>query len=572
MSRSKWLSTIAAFGILALTCAPVNDPTTDYNNAKIIPSKSLSSLPSIIKADSAYQCTAFVQLPGLVDSFKAVIMQGTSVTTLREDSLGDDDSLVTFTLDLYSPGDFFIKIYLYIGNGTVDSLVKNFGINSFIPEVSADSVLYHIRIGDSLRITITVYDPDGDFKQFILYQDSIGGTGSIVPVSSKNDSIALYSTMVHMPVFDTLVLVAQAVDSAGNGSQPLTFHVAGYDTAAPACTLLSIKSAPGDTLVRSLPCSLYVLVKDKLPIDTLTFAQRDSIPIDMLINGDTGWIAISKLDSGSHNYIIKASDRNGNRYSIMIRIHYTGTKTYPPKINARLTNQIDSTGHPFRDIPLDSCVDINAYAPYTIDSLRWTLIDVDTVSNKYILLTLDTITRTVHIACPDTYWSGSRTVMFVVTSPGNLMAGKNVTFIKIDEPPLFVWSGQCRSIGKSFDTIFVDTIVSDPDDRPYSLSWTIDTSKARYFTYKALYSSFLPLKKMAGLSPINPIEQLPIRMYWTRRWAIIPKSGVILPTGAMTDTLVITASDKTTSIKENYILKWSSLCNIMIIKDPRFGR
>jgi hypothetical protein len=418
----------------------------------------------------------------------------------------------------------------YRENGTVDTLVISLSMR-YPPNVTPDSAVYHSYVKKPTEVKFHIADPDGDIFICQVWVDSATGqpTTTILTGATSTDTQNVTGLS-----FDTLVVFARAIDSAGNASPMAQCTVIVQDTLKPVITEYHITPSTGDTAVRTLPCNLYVRIADDSPIDSAKFTDSAGMPIQpMSITRDSAHVLVASLDSGKHVYQVVAWDKAGNRGTRILPILYTGKVAY----KFTFSNIIDRTANEnvaFPAINLNNCVSISPTTgiPATWkDSIQWQILE--TKPDSGLKAAFSQTTKTVTFAVPDSEWSGSEAFTFIADWPNMAAgyAGATFTINPVNDPPRITWKGQRKSRLEDWDTVYADKCASDPDNPVTSLTWTQDTAVGKFFTLSWNYTYL-------QRPPLPPIP------LWMRTWTIVSKPGtVIMRTWTGKDTLRMTVRD-----------------------------
>lgn len=175
---------------------------------------------------------------------------------------------------------------------------------------------------------------------------------------------------------------------------------------------------------------------------------------------------------------VQTSFQNGGTYKVILKVDdddggsdvdtaYVSIQNNPPIIENIPDQTVNES---------ESFTPINLYRSVTDpdnsdDQIGWTFLNVQNliISNEYDSL--------LFIAVIDSEWNGTESIMFIATDPGQLSdtTWVNFTIIPVNDPPRVgiisvpaIYEGE-----ESFEFIFLDTHVSDPDNDNNELSWTV---------------------------------------------------------------------------------------------------
>jgi hypothetical protein len=521
-------------------------------------------LPSKMTVFREYPCSLRVTFPQLVDSIRVmfrIARVDVPVSTIKDVTAAD--SLLAFPLTVTESGQDSLAVAVFCGGIKADSLKRKLVIQ-YPPTIAPDSMAYHTYVKDTVPVKFAVTDLDGDIRDCKVWVDSTAGTAVSPPVGT-NHAQASVSFKVSASGFDTILVFAQAIDSAGNGSAFAQCTVFVLDTAKPKLSLVRITPSTGDTTVRTLPCNVYVRIQDDSPIDSARFVDSAGLSIhQMTIISDTARALVAALDSGKSTYRVSAWDRAGNAGTLAIPINYTGNVLYKFTFSGIVDRTVNENGI-FPSVNLNSSVTITPNPGITTwkDSIQWQILE--TKPDIGIRATLDTVTNIVSFAVPDSEWSGTESFTFVADWPGMAAgyAGATYTINPINDPPSIKWKGSCMKT--AFDSLIViaDTCAVDPDNKSSTLAWSQDTSRSNYF--QLLFLTGTRLAKTTGAIVIDPVIDTKI-ITWNRQWKIVPKPGIKFltlikgETWAGTDTLRVTVSDGALSRTADVIVRVTSTC------------
>jgi hypothetical protein len=542
----------------ALFCgSDLQDPWTDPASSKIIDDRSLTGFPPAVNEFQTYPCSLYVLLPALSDSIRVVALATDGDIVLWQlGSLSAVDSAISLSVTIPAGAQSPIRAYLYRKNGTVDSMVKTMQVRR-PPSAAPVTERYSTYVNVPVHPVFSITDPDGDIRSCQIWIDSTTGQAIVPPLTRTSATQATVTCAVTVPSFDTVEVLAQAVDSAGNGSAFARCTVFVMDTAKPRMTFMRLSPSSNDSVVNKVPCSLFVKIKDDSPIDSAVYAVNPFVKRPMTMINDTVALAvIAELDSGANFYEAQAWDRAGNKGTTMVHIFYTGTTVYQFIFSNIIDRTINEDGT-FPSINLDSSITLNPPPVGNPDwkaAIAWQILE--TKPDSGIKPVLDPTTRVVTFAVPDSEWSGAESFTFIAAWNGIATgyAGAIYRINPINDPPVITWKGVTKlAKAANFDTILADKCVSDPDNAASTISWSQDTTFGHIYTLEWL--SRLIIGSPATPAPSIPIERISL---WNRRWAIVAKNAKWRPvTGTIyTDTLRVIARDPgALSDTQNVIIK-----------------
>lgn len=521
-------------------------------------------IPDTIYGNSSYTFQIKYSCPDLVDSISVRLTTDFITDSLLIRSKTEkSDSLLFFSFSAARPGQYIFSTILHKKGGYVDSTLSETVANNFFPEIKALSPQISAYAGDSVTIEFEAVDPDGNLNRCFFYIDSIGAQGIIRNFEKTDDTTGKAEIKISTTGFDSISVFAYAEDSTKNASSFTSSIVFVKDTIDPVLEVISVSPVFGnDYTVPDLPCTIKVSVTDQSAIDSVLFNNQY-----MSLVKDTAMLITSLIDSGLNDYKIRAWDRASNNSSISVSINYTGGKVFAPRINSNLYSRTIDENQVFSTIYLDSCIDIEEDAPYNHDSCEWTISEEE--ENDKLVMSFDTTERIVTICVPDSEWNGSEIFIFSVSAPGGAVDQKPVIFTvnPINDPPVIV-SGtyQCKPVGTSFDTILIDTCVTDPDNDIKTLTWSFDSSSGNILEFKKVMRGIVinPLFKQKNSSDNSTQTEIPNLIpfnTWTRKVVAQVKESTILPMAPFSDTLSATVNDGDNSVTRSFIFTWKNSCN-----------
>jgi hypothetical protein len=521
-------------------------------------SVTLTGLPSAINENQEYPCSLYVFLPALSDSLAVMIrVSGGDRVLWWLSPLSAADTATSLSLYFPTGVQSPLRVYLYRKNGTIDSLVKAVVVRH-PPSASPDAERYSTYVNVPAHPVFSLTDPDGDIRSCQIWIDSTTGQAIVPQLTWVSATLATVTCAVSSPSFDSMIVFAQALDSAGNASAVAQCMVFVADTAKPVLTLLNITPSTGDTMVRTLPCTIEVRLQDDSPIDSARFADSAGLSVQqMTITGDTASAVIATLDSGMHVYRVTAWDRAGNAGTLVIPIKYTGNVLYKFTISGISDRTINENGT-LPSINLNNSVTIapNPGISTWKDSIQWQVLE--TKPGIGIVATLNPATKVVSFAVPDSEWSGVESFTFLANWPDMAMgnAGATYTINPINDPPVITLKAINKIAKRSFDTIWADTCVRDPDHKPSTISWTQDTTRGKIYTLQ--WISRLGIIGEPAAAPPAMIDGGILIDLWTRKWNVVTKNpkSMFIVGSTYTDTLRLIARDGANAVdSQNVIIK-----------------
>ena len=509
------------------------------------------SVDSLVVMATPYLCTALVALPVLADSFAVRSMKGSKDSLLasggRPTQVTPDTGAIVFPFSLTASGTYTIRVYAFKSRVVQDSLVKT--IAGFtVPQINPVFPVYRVLFGDSASVRFHVTAPDSDLLGYSTFFTLGADTSNsqrvdvLYPFSARvgEDTImrVLLRPLLRVGLAAPLVCYAQAVTRSYVYSSVAACSVYVADTMRPKITLLAPHVNPVDSIVK-LPDSIIVKATDTWAVDSVTING-----VKMLLKNDSlgQYLAVvSALNQGVTFDTIIAWDKAHNTDTVVMALKYGGPPAYPPKI--KNLDRIVREGRVFDTLFLDTCITItdpDVVAGSAADSayrkeLTWIITDSSGTTIPY-----NATTRKFFVPVKaDSEWVDTFNLNFKVIATGGLSDSRVETFMvyEVPDPPKITLDNlQVKFMGIPFDTLFLDTCASDPDNASSTLDWTFKNGK--YFQVDSL---------MSFLLPITHVSQIIIRpRFFTRKIVITPDTTKINPTSWVgSDTLTFTVTDPT---------------------------
>jgi hypothetical protein len=555
----------AAAAAFLITCSSPSNPYTNPGNATL-GETALPPASSTLDAHSAYPCSVQVILPQYVDTIIVILSEKGAVDTLFvRDSAKSDSPWVAFTLNPSSAGTCSLTIILVRSNGTRDSSSFAFAVQDLSPVAVAVPDTVRGYLGGSVTVRFSLRDPGKKLRScfFDRQTNDTTVTDTVLNFGINTDTVTVTRTYADSMLFAGLVhpfiIFCQAINDDSLVSARVACTVFVSDTTVPSLVLLA------DTVdtIRTLPVTIKAIVHDNWGIDSVQFNSHD-----MTLTGDTALLAVSTLDSGKSIDTVVAFDKGGNSTIVLFPLTYSGHKTYPPHIKD--VSKSVNEGHHFDTLFLDTCVTmgnpliIDSIA-YKRDSLDWVITDSNGIIVKTVLRGSPISARKFFVSPPaDTEWAGAIPFMFKASTPGGLEDVKMVTYTvaEVADTPQIILGTQCTGLGGTFDTLFLDTCGFDPDNKSSTLSWTF--KPGTYFQVDSIITCNGLLKSAATDAGSIEILPPPCFLRFTRRIAIIPKKGLILPTTAFSDAMTFTVMDPTGLRRTKQIIFKQGNCSIKL--------
>jgi hypothetical protein len=558
-----WTITAAFFFIF---CGELENPWQDPSNSVIKGERSLLGFPSTVNEYKEYPCSLYVVLPELSDSLVVTMdSSGGKKVLWRLRPLSAADTAIALIITVPGGAEPPLRVYLYRKNGTVDSLVKNLMVRHS-PSVTPQAPTYSTFVSVPANPIFSITDLDGDIRSCQIWIDSTTGQAIVPQLTRVGATQATVTCAITSPSFDSVMVFAQALDSAGNTSAMARCLVYVADTGKPVLSLVRITPSTGDTLVRNLPCTITLHVKDDSPIDSARFTDSAGTNVrQMTVINDTAGAVIAALDSGKHVYRVTAWDRAGNVGRLNIPINYTGSVKYKFVISGMIDRTVnENAAIPSINLTTSVTITPDPLIATWKDSIQWQVLE--TKVGIGILATLNPATKIVSFSVPDSEWSGAESFTFMADWPGMATgyAGATYTINPVNDPPRITWKGSCMKTAFDSLVVFADTCAFDPDNKSNTLSWTQDTSRSHYF--QLLYLSTIKISKTTAESKATIIDPRININLWNRSWKIVPKPGLkFIPIGkelvwSGTDTLRLIVSDGTLKDTGNVIVSVRSTC------------
>lgn len=525
------------------------------NDARILQVNSLSALTDTLKISTEYKCSVNVYLPNFIDSFfvwvnNAAIQKGAVKGT----------NPIAFSFTPVDTGAYQLRFVIIKTNGSKDSLVKTGLVvapPSRAPHIAPVHSSIHMFLGvlsDSVVIAFVLTDPDSNLAgyttQLTLDQDTtlsraINHTYPILPrVGRDTISRKLKGPVLFQGIKFPLICYAQAIDRQSNYGNIAACTVFVADTIHPSIA----KLRPITDSIFILPDTIIARVQDNWGVDSVKLNGSK-----MALSHDTARYIAPSLALGVTHDTITAWDSAGNATSIAFPRMYSGPKVYPPEV--KNLGRTVYTGHRFDTLLLDTCAiptdpSVKDTAVYQ-KSLIWQIVDSSGTS-----LSIPGSRKFVVPAPADSLWDGTIKLTFVAIASTGPSAPTTALFTVRDRPgaPVITLGNQSKQAGFSFDTLFLDTCVKDPNDSSNALRWTFQ--KGKYFKVDSIIEC----------PPCIHPPCLICKQAFRRRVAINPDTTKITPsTWTGSDTLYFTVKDPGGLSKTKPIVftKWR-----FIIKPP----
>jgi hypothetical protein len=506
----------------------------------------MTGLPSALNENQEYPCSLYVLMPALSDSLIAVMhVSGSDRVLWRLSPLSVSDTALGLSIGFPAGIQSPLRVYLHRKNGMIDSLVKPVVVRH-MPSISPDAPNYSTFMNDVVHPVFSITDPDGDIRSCQIWIDSTTGLAVVPPLTRTSTTTATVTWAVSSPSFDSVIVFAQALDSAGNASAMAQCTVFVADTVKPRLSLVRLSPSINDSTVNKLPCSLLVKITDDSRIDSAGYAINPFIVRPMTLVSDSIALAIiADLDSGGNFYEAQAWDNAGNLGVLRVPIYYTGTVMYRFTFSNIVNRTVNENGS-FPPINLDSSISISpppVGVPNWKANVQWQVLEQNPTTG--IKATLNTATRVVSFAVPDSEWNGAESFTFIANWPdmatGN--AGAIYTVNPVNDPPVITLKAINRLTKRNFDTIWADTCVRDPDHKPSTISWTQDTTRGKIYTLNWISRLGLSVGPEPALPPI--IDGGIFIDLWTRKWTIVVKNpkSMFMAGSTYYDTLRLIARD-----------------------------
>jgi len=198
--------------------------------------------------------------------------------------------------------------------------------------------------------------------------------------------------------------------------------------------------------------------------------EIDAARVAHVVIPDTLW-------NGAETVTFTVTDPAGARKQIVTNFTVTAVNHAPTL--TKIPDQTIEEHAEFATINLDEYVsDVDD----SKDALKWTV-----EGGNQLSASIDK-KRNVIIRIPSKQWNGSETFKFTATDAGGLAATASVKFTvtPINDPPVVKEiEGQSINAGQTFKPIAWESLVSDPDNAPNQLKWTITGNKALKVTMDA---------------------------------------------------------------------------------------
>lgn len=155
-------------------------------------------------------------------------------------------------------------------------------------------------------------------------------------------------------------------------------------------------------------------------------------------------------------------------------------------IISEIPNQEIEEGGTFQPTNLDEYV---SDPDDDVDALTWT-------SQGNVNLTVTLSNRVARVTTPNADWTGSETILFIVTDPGGESDSASVLFAVTpvnDFPVVNQIQNQTRQEGKPFSTIQLDLYVYDVDNSPDEMTWSVTGNSILQVTFNNRIATIAPV-------------------------------------------------------------------------------
>lgn len=222
------------------------------------------------------------------------------------------------------------------------------------------------------------------------------------------------------------------------------------------------------------------------PDDTdeeITWSVIGNVDLTVLIENRVASIApVDSEWNGTETLTFVATDPDNNIDSASVA--FTVNPVNDPPVTLPIADQTINEGEAFIPFNLDDYV---ADPDNTPDQMTWShsgstdlIVTINSTKTGLIKGNVETVTeasttRMVSIAIPDSEWSGSETITFVVQDPGELSDSISTKFTVNpvnDAPRISEIPEQIISLGEAFPELNLDDYVFDPDHADSKLSWS----------------------------------------------------------------------------------------------------
>ncbi|MCK9182112.1 MAG: tandem-95 repeat protein [Fibrobacteraceae bacterium] len=272
-----------------------------------------------------------------------------------------------------------------------------------------------------------------------------------------------------------------------NGSRTVIFTVTDPDGAKDSKSVDVVVESVNDLpVMKDIPTQTIKEKEQFAPIDlngiasdpdnsiaSLKFSISTPRALKATINAKNQLIVTTpdKFWNGSEKLTLTVTDPEGGRATQQVLFEVTEIND-PPTISTIPNQKIKEKDH-FEPINLSDFATDPDNRP---NELTWTV-----SGNK--ALKADVRGSRVNIATPDPNWNGSETLTFTVTDPRGASASSKTTFTvtPVNDPPEFSkLPVQTINEKQSFDPIDISKFVSDPDNSPSEMKWSLDDATPSY--------------------------------------------------------------------------------------------
>jgi hypothetical protein len=281
-------------------------------------------------------------------------------------------------------------------------------------------------------------------------------------------------------ISDTRVATIAVPDPEWSGSETITFTatdpdgLSDSDTATFTVTAVNdppvVSDIPDQTIAEgdtfaSISLDEYVSDPDNEDSE-IAWTYAGNVDLSVSISDDrVATIAVPDPEwSGSETITFTATDPDG--LSDSDTATFTVTSVGDPPVVSDIPDQTIEEGVTFASVSLDEYV---ADADNEAAEIVWTY-----TGNVDLAVSISDA-RVATVTVPTPGWSGSETITFTATDPGELSDSDTATFTvtAVNDPPV-VSDIPDRSIvqGDAFASISLDDYVTDPDNEAAEIAWT----------------------------------------------------------------------------------------------------
>lgn len=366
---------------------------------------------------------------------------------------------------------------------------------------------------DNAQVSIENKPPDVTS----IPSQTINESGNFAPISldnyvsdpdNKDEEISWTAQgMNHLNVtIQNRIATITVKDPEWNGNETITFTATDpgglSDNTSTVFTVLPVNDPPVVTQIpnqtiteggtfNNINLDDYVNDPDNKDSE-ITWTVTGQSKLIISINQRVASIQTPNADwNGSETVTFKANDPGG--LSASKNVIFAVTPVNDPPVVSQIPDQTIDQRQTFAPISLDSYVSDVDNAD---QELTWTH------NATQLIVNINNSTRVATISVPNSQWIGSETITFTARDPGGLTGQSLATFTVgdfNDPPKVSQIPDQTINEGGSFNAIYLDAYVNDPDNNDSEIKWTWRGNKdLRFQEMNHILSISVPDSEWAG--------------------------------------------------------------------------